>query len=291
MKAKKLLGIIATIAVFSFAGCSKENSSSADSKLTSVDAVVSNKMDKAANDISDVVEDIYFQQNPTSVGKSSNSFVSVLPLCASVSAATATSNTWSRSINFNNCMFNGNILNGQIIVSGGLPLPTANTLSTTGYNINYEFVNFTHNGILIEGNRSITRKFTSSNLLADNHPIHIMDMNMTATFPNGEVYNRIGTRTRECVEHFGNNDLSDNVYKIYQSVITTRPNGTQHSHVISMTSPLKIDMNCQYKAISGILTITNPSHTAVIDYGNGDCDNNASISIDGGTATNFTFGN
>ncbi|MGL2966608.1 hypothetical protein [Flavobacterium sp. XGLA_31] len=291
MKTKSLLGIIALVAVFSLASCSKDNSSPADSKLTSADAVASNKMDKAANDISDVVEDVYFQQNPSGVGKNTNSFVSVLPLCASVSAATVTSTTWSRTVTFNNCTFNGNILNGQIVVSGALPLPTAITLATTGYTINYQFVNFTHNGILIEGNRSITRKFTGSDLLADNHPIHIMDMNMTATFPNGDVYTRVGTRTRECVENFGNFDLSDNVYKIYQSIVTTRPNGTQHSHVILMTSPLKIEMSCQYKAVSGILTITGPSHSAVIDYGNGDCDNSATIAIDGGAATSFTFGN
>lgn len=291
MKTKNLLGMIAFVAIFTLGSCSKDNSSSADSKLTSADAVASNKMDKAANDISDVVEDVYFQQNPSGAGKNATNFVSSLPACASVSDPTLTATTWSRTVTFNNCSFNGNILTGEIIVSGALPLPTANTLATTGYTINYQFVNFTHNDILIEGNRSITRKFASSDLLADSHPIHIMDMNMTATFPNGDVYTRIGTRTRECVENFGNYDLSDNVYKIYQSITSTRPNGTQHSHVVLASAPLKINMNCQYRVVSGILTISGPLHNAVIDYGNGDCDNNATIAIDGGTATSFTFGN
>ena len=290
MKTKNLFGIIALVAIFTLGSCSKDNNS-ADSSLTSADAVATNKMDKAANDISDVAEDVYFQQNPSGAGKNATTFVSALPMCASVSDATTTSTSWSRTVTFTNCIFNGNTLNGQIIVSGALPLPTAGTLATTGYTINYQFVNFTHNAILIEGNRSITRRFASSELLADNHPIHVMDLNMTATFPNGDVYTRVGSRTRECVANFGDGMLSNNIYKIYQSITTTRPNGTHHTHVVLVTSPLVFDMSCQYRVVSGILTISGPSHSAVIDYGNGDCDNNATIAIDGGTATAFTFGN
>ena len=290
MKTRNLFGIIALGAIFTIGSCSKDNNS-ADSSLTSADALAANRMDKAANDVSDIVEDVYFLQNPSGAGKNSATSVSALPLCASVSAATTTPNSWERTVSFDNCPFNGNTLNGDIIVSGALPLPNANTLATTGYTINYQFVNFTHNNILIEGNRSITRKFASSQLSANNHPIHIMQLNMTATFPNGDVYTRVGTRTRECVENFGDGILINNVYKIYQSITNTRPNGAQHYHVVLETSPLKIDMACQYKVVSGVLTITGPSNSAVIDYGNGDCDNNATIAINGGAPTAFTFGN
>ena len=290
MKLKKLFGIIAFVAIFTLGSCSKDNNSS-DTSLTSADAVAANKMDKASNDISDVIEDVYFQQNPSSAGKNATTFLTLLPMCASVSVATTTPNSWERTVTFTNCTFNGNILNGQIIVSGALPLPTANVLATTGYTINYEFINFTHNAILIEGNRSITRKFASSQLSPDNHPIHIIDIDMTATFPNGDVYTRVGTRTRECVENFGDGILSNNVYKIYQSITNTRPNGAQHSHIVLETSPLKIDMACQYKVVSGVLTITGTNITAIINYGNDTCDNNATIAINGGAANPFTFGN
>lgn len=281
--------MIALVAVFSLNSCSKD-SSSPDSKLTSADAIATNKMDKASNDISDVVEDQYLQL--PGANKTSNTYTSILPNCAT-SVVNITSTSWTRTVTFNNCVFNGNTLTGQIVASGSLPLPDAGTLATTGYTINYQFVNFTHNGILIEGNRTITRRFGTSQLLPNtNHPIHVMDMNMTATFPNGDVYTRVGTRTRECVENFGNNNLNDNVYKVYQSITTTRPNGSQHSHVVLITSPLVFDMSCQYRVVGGILTITGPLHSAVIDYGDGTtCDANATIAIDGGAATPFTFGN
>jgi hypothetical protein len=287
MKTKNLIGIIALVAIVFFVGCSKDNSTT-DSKLTSADAIATNKMDKASNDISDIVEDQYLQL--PGANKNANTYTTILPACAT-SVFNSTSSSWSRTVTFDNCLFNGNVLNGQIVVSGSLPLPDANTMATTGYTINYQFINFTHNEILIEGNRTVTRKFASSQFLSENHPIHLIDLNMTATFPNGDVYTRVGTRTRECVSNFGNNTLNDNVYKIYQSILNTRPNGAQHTHTILANSPFIIDMSCQYRVISGILSISGPLHTAVIDYGNGDCDNNATIAIDGGTATSFTFGN
>jgi hypothetical protein len=46
-----------------------------------------------------------------------------------------------------------------------------------------------------------------------------------------------------------------------------------------------------YGIVRGTVTITKPNHTAVLDYGEGTCDNIATLSIDGGAATPFTFGN
>jgi hypothetical protein len=43
--------------------------------------------------------------------------------------------------------------------------------------------------------------------------------------------------------------------------------------------------------VSGKLKLTKNSHTATIDYGNGDCDNLAMLSIDGGAASPIVLGN
>ncbi|TBX69549.1 hypothetical protein EZL74_06635 [Flavobacterium silvisoli] len=287
MKTKILLGIIALIAVFSLTGCSKDSSTS-DSAFTSDDVKASNKMDQASNDVSEIVEDQYLQQNPSAAGKTTASYVSILPSCATVTTE-VTATTWTRTIVFANggcTMPNGNVLEGSIIVSGSL------NFNTPSYVINYQFVNFRHNNILIEGNKTITRTFTNSALLATNHPIHVMDINMTFTFPNGDVYTRVGTRKRECIDGFTSPmNWHDNVYLITQNITTTKPNGATHTNTVTDASPLRIEMNCQYRIVSGILTITKPNHTAVLDYGTGTCDNNATISIDGGTPTAFTFGN
>ena len=287
MKTNSFFKSIALIAIFSLAGCSRDNgTTTTDTKLTGADVTANNKIDKASNDIADIAEDQYLQL--PGAYRLSNAYTTILPSCAT-SVATVTSTSWTRTVTFNNCVFNGNTLTGQIIVSGSLPLPNAATMATTGYTINYQFVNFTHNGIVFSGDRNITRKFASSSLLSANHPIHIMDINMTATFPNGDVYTRVGTRTRECVANFGDGNLWNNKYNFYQNITNTRPNGAQHIYSISVNNPLVVDMSCQYRVTGGVLTITGPSHSAVLNYGTGACDNSATYSIDGGTPVPFTF--
>ncbi len=286
MKTKHLFGILALVAIFSLGSCSKDSSNS-DSSLTKDDVTVNSKMDQASNDVSEIVEDQYLQQNPSAAGKTTVVPVSILPSCATVTT-TVTATEWTRTITFAaGCtMPNGNTLEGTIIVSGSV------NFDTPSYIINYQFVNFHHNNILIEGNRTVTRTFTSSALLGTNHPIHVMDINMTATFPSGDVYTRVGTRKRECIDGFTTPlNWHDNVYLVTGSVTTTKPNGVVHTNTVTEASPLRIEMNCQYRIVSGILTITRPNHTAVLDYGTGTCDNDATITIDGGTPIAFTFGN
>ena len=285
MKAKKTLGIIALLAVFSFTSCSKDDKST-DSTLSSEDATISGKMDQASNDISDVTEDQFLQQSQSGSGKSNLLPISILPPCASVTITT-TSTTWTRTVDFgtSGCpMPNGNILKGKIIVSGLLDFASP-------YILHYSFDNFYHNGNLVQGDRTVTRTFTAGSNSAMAHPIHMIDINMTVTFPNGDVYTREGTRTRECIANFANGIWGDNVYIFYGTVTTTKPSGSQHTNTILEATPLRIDMNCTYKIISGIISITRPNHSAVINYGDGTCDNNATIAIDNGAAVPFTFGN
>ena len=284
MKTTHLFGMMALVAVISLASCSKD-SNGTDTSISSSDVQTSRKMDQASDDVSTVVEDQFTQQFPSESGKSANVVSSLLPNCTTVTT-TVTSTSWTRTVVFNNCLFNGNTLNGTIIVSGALPFTPAS------YVINYQFINFTHNGNTVAGNRTVTRTMASSALLTAIHPIHTMDIDMTVTLAaSGGVYHRVGTRTRECVEGFGLPINWDNrVYKIWGSMTTTRPDGGTQSNVISVSTPLTFRNSCQYKLVSGIITITRPNHTAILDYGDGTCDNNYTLTIDGGTAIALTFG-
>ena len=282
MKTTKLFGMIALVAIFSLASCSKD-SNSTDTSISSSDVQASRKMDQGSDDVSTVVEDQFTQQFPSESGKSGNAVASLIPACATVTT-TVTSTSWTRTVLFNNCLFNGNTLNGTIIVSGALPFTPAS------YVINYQLVNFTHNGNSVNGHKTVTRTMAGSTLLTAVHPIHTMDIDMTVTLAAGGTYHRVGTRTRECVAGFGLPISYDNrIYKIWGSMTTTRPDGGTQSNVISVATPLTIKNSCQYKLVSGIITITRPNHTAVLDYGNGDCDANYTIAIDGGTPVAHTF--
>jgi len=282
MKTNSILKITVLFAVILFASCTKDNND-LSMAFTSADIQTNAKLDQVANDLSDIIDDQYFTENPT--GRSIAPVESnLLPPCVTVTR-TFTSTSWTRRVDFGTAgcaMPNGAILRGAITMSGSLPY------TTSGYVITYSFDGFYYNDFLVQGNRTITRSLATSTYQANTHPIWVMDMNMTFTNSTG-VYTRVGTRTRECVEGYATAIWADNVYVITGNWTTTFPNGNVHSNAISSATPIRVRLNCDYRIVSGTVNITRPNHTAVLDYGNGTCDNVATISIDGGTPISFTF--
>ena len=286
MKPNFLLKIVALVAVVLFASCSKDNDDTA-SAFTAADIQTNAKIDRISNDVADIIDDQYAEQNPT--GRTTAAVeATLLPPCVTVNT-TLTNTTWTRTINFGTTgcavMPNGAVLRGVINITGSLNYTLQN------YVISYTFDNFYHNDMLVQGNRTVTRSHQSTIHQIAIHPVNVMDINMTFTNSNG-VYTRVGTRTRECIEGFDTRlNWTDNEYVVTGSWATTFPNGNVHNNAISASSPLRILMNCNYRIVKGTVNITRPNHTAVLDYGSGTCDNIATISIDGGAAIPFTFGN
>jgi hypothetical protein len=282
MKTNSILKITFLFAIILFASCTKDNNDLANA-FTTEDLQTNAKLDQVANDLSDIIDDQYFTENPA--GKTiAPTESNLLPPCVTVTR-TFTSTTWTRTINFGTtgcAMPNGAILRGIIRVSGVLPYSTSN------YVITYTFDGFRYNDFLVQGNRTITRSLGTSTYQVNTHPICVMDMNMTFTNSRG-IFTRVGTRTRECIEGYTSAIWTDNVYVITGNWTTTFPNGNVHSNAISNTTPLRVRLNCDYRVVSGVVNITRPNHTAVLDYGAGTCDNLATISIDGGTPVTITF--
>ena len=282
MKTNSILKITFLFAIILFASCTKDNND-LSSAFTTEDLQTNAKLDQVANDLSDIIDDQYFTENPA--GKTiAPTESNLLPPCVTVTR-TFTSTTWTRTINFGTtgcAMPNGAILRGIIRVSGVLPYSTSN------YVITYTFDGFRYNDFLVQGNRTITRSLGTSTYQVNTHPICVMDMNMTFTNSRG-IFTRVGSRTRECVEGYTTAIWTDNVYVITGNWTTTFPNGNVHSNAISNTTPLRVRLNCDYRVVSGVVNITRPNHTAVLDYGAGTCDNLATISIDGGTPVTITF--
>ena len=282
MKTNSILKITFLFAIILFASCTKDNNDLANA-FTTEDLQTNAKLDQVANDLSDIIDDQYFTENPA--GKTiAPTESNLLPPCVTVTR-TFTSTTWTRTINFGTtgcAMPNGAILRGIIRVSGVLPY------KTTNYVITYTFDGFHYNDFLVQGNRTVTRSLGTSTYQVNTHPICVMDMNMTFTNSRG-IFTRVGSRTRECVEGYTTAIWTDNVYVITGNWTTTFPNGNVHSNAISNTTPLRVRLNCDYRVVSGVVNITRPNHTAVLDYGAGTCDNLATISIDGGTPVTITF--
>lgn len=96
---------------------------------------------------------------------------------------------------------------------------------------------------------------------------------------NGGTISYASTRTREWIAGEYTMMWSDDVYLITGTASGSNSNG--HSFTATITSALKVKLNCHY-IVSGKMDLT-PSGlpTRSIDWGNGGCDNNATVTING----------
>jgi hypothetical protein len=282
----KILGLL-VVCGLSFWSCQKEDLGSiAD------EAKVNAKIDLANDDVSDIVENAYdaTAANGSGRGLESATSQSNLPACATVTRIPAfgtpltTGQNVTKTIDFGSVgcqMANGNVLKGKIIVTF-VYIPNAPTQT-----INYEFVNFYHNYIKIEGNKNFTRTFEQG------LPVVVMNMDLTATFPDGRMFDRVGTRTRKIIAGYDTpSNFFDNVYEVTGNWTTTYPNLADQ--VSTITSPLIVKISCaeinKPLIVQGIITFQRAARTSTLNYGSGDCDNLAVFTING-NAYNIIIGN
>ena len=250
-------------------------------KSSKQDAITNSDIDASIDDVSIIAEDQFDMQKSMTV-KTSMGMVSMLPPCATVNTV-LTDNTWTRTIDFGTqgcALHNGNVLKGKIIIS------FTKDFTTPIKTITYTLVGFYHNGKLIEGTKTIIHELKSTDLLAAIHPVTTHSIDMKITYPDGKIYTRIGTRVREMVEGMTSiTNWEDNVYLVWGYNITTFPNGEKYTFTTTKENALRFVMTCKMPfPIKGIVEIVKNDHKAVLDFGNGTCDDLATITIDGGVA-------
>lgn len=102
---------------------------------------------------------------------------------------------------------------------------------------------------------------------------------LTITFPNGQSITFNGSRTREWIGDAGDDDPTNNLYRITGSLSGIATNGRSFTNEI--TEPVIIDWSCAAEGklarIAGRIRMTKLSgfgeRVRVIDYGDGECDN------------------
>ena len=276
MKTKILaLGFIAILSIVS---CTKNERETSSSSINSSDIVTNAKIDNIGDDVAQIVES---QSNATEAGRYSD-------LAAGCLTVTTTQNgsTWTRTLDYGdtNCLRdNGNYLRGKIIIT------FQDDFDAATRTLNFSFENFYHNDRHVEGNRTVVKT-----RLENGHIKSDIDLNMTITNLDGRVLTRTGHRIREY-------NPETNEFSVTGSWMTTnQSNGVTHTNTISDQSPLRIVYSCQqeqgqnrYEIVNGIITITKSDNdnTAVIDYGDGNCDNTGTITINGGSPVTFTLRN
>jgi hypothetical protein len=291
---KKILLFGMTLSILAFTSCSQDsNSTTAEATVTSSEVASTQKMDNAIDDISLIADNQYEVSEGSTTGKITENYHSLLPSCASVSDLGSTISVRVLTITFGTetsaCIFRGHSLKGQIILTRTIGTTFPKIMTVT-------YHNFYINDNKLEGVSTWKREMLGSGSTL--HPKTTFTMTgMTLTTTTG-VYTRNGDRIREMTAGFLTRlSPTDDVYSTYGTFTTTHPNGTIFTSLIESTTPLVHKTACSLIQIpmpfpvSGIVKLSKNSHYATIDYGTGDCDNLAMLSIDGGTATQITLGN
>lgn len=265
MKTKILmLGMILSVLSIS---CTKD--SAVETPINATDVAANAKIDNVSDDVSQIVES---QSNEVEVaGRMSSATESFLTSCATVTTI-KTGNTWTRTVDFGtvNCALpNENLVRGKIIIT------FTNDFLATTRTINYSLENFYHNDRHVEGNRTVVKT-----ILPNGHPQATINLNMKVTNTDGAIFTRVGTRVREFTSGYGDSIPTNNEFSITGNWTTTLPSGIVHTTTID--SAVIIKMSCPH-TVSGKISFVRTKSTAVLDYGNGDCDDKATITIDGVT--------
>jgi hypothetical protein len=161
----------------------------------------------------------------------------------------------------------GKLRSGKVII-------TSSSFENMSATRTKTFENFSVNGLGIDG--VITKKVT----LGFEDKTRVAEVVEELTLTSEEkVGTRNGTMTRkhEPGEIF---DRSDDVISSWGEVVTEWQDGKTVTKTISEENPLVFLHACR-QIVSGVLSVTSGENSWSIDYGQGDCDNKATITRNG----------
>lgn len=266
----KKIAFIFTISLLCFS-CVKDDIITQNPNYNSQEFTKSEEANKIAEEVNSIIVKDYEED---SAGKSYISSTDpYLPNCVT---RTITSDATNHSVEFDfgttACVMpNGNSITGKIVYSyvGDI---LANTKTIT-----YTLIDFTFNNKQVEGSDTIYHIRSNTN----GNPQSTITVDLTITWPDGLVGERTGTIVREWIE--GSNtllDWSDDVFSVSGSWSTTFTSG--NTYTANITTNLKRELTCWY-FVSGEIDFNYNGLIFTGDYGNGTCDNNATLTFLNGT--------
>ena len=267
MKMEKFLKTGALIGIFalSILGCNRDN----DKKETT--SAADNALAEQTYDDVKSIADQAADGNLTSFKTGG-----IASTCATITHDTVAS-PHILTIDFGtvNCTCNdGRMRRGKIIVTYVGRYRDAGSIHTITFDEYY--VNDNH----VMGTKTVTNQGTDGNgnyyfSVEIDGSIELADGSGTLTY--------ISSRTRTWIEGYGTPSWDDDVYEITGTASGTRPGGETFTGEI--ITPLRKEIGCRW-IVSGVLEFTpGDKPTRSIDFGNGDCDNQAVVSVGNWTRT------
>lgn len=209
--------------------------------------------------------------------------------CAAVTITPAwiDTTTWSKTMTIDfgttNCTGNDGINR-----RGVLTVTLSDRYVNAGSVLTVQPQNYYINDHLIEGTKTITNNGRNS---SNNLSFTVQVTNGKVTFPTGGYTTWSSTRTNEWVagestSWFSNGlaGLCDDVYLITGSA--TGVNRAGKSYSVNITSPLRKEICCRWLVSGTVDIVPSGLLTRTVNFGGGNCDNIATVTIAGNT---FTF--
>ena len=132
------------------------------------------------------------------------------------------------------------------------------------------FENYSLNGIKVEGTQTL-QNLSSNGGFAYTYTV----AGGKLTYPDGNVVLYSGTRTLQQTEGGGTLSILDDAYELSGHAILQ---DSVSSAKVQIKTPLHRDINCQW-IDKGELTVTVNTKVASINYGEGECDNKAMLTV------------
>ena len=166
----------------------------------------------------------------------------------------------------------GKVRSGKVIV-------TSTAFNTFPSVRDKSFDNYFVDGKKIEG--SVTK--TISKDQENNIRTAVISENVTITFPDGEgKATRKANQTRQYQRNRVQNP-ADNQVVSWGTVEFTRVSGAKVTKTVTADKPLVFKVSCHHM-VSGVVSVsTSNNHSWTIDFGDGTCDNKATLTKNGET--------
>lgn len=226
------------------------------------------EIDKVSDESSAIIEEAYLMEEfPITKSNVTDRY---LPDCVTITVVIV-QNMKTVTLDFGEgCeLRNGNFVSGKIIMTYERDPEAASKMIT------YSFEGFYFNRKNVEGGGSILRERSNEN----GNPQSTKTFDVTVTWPNGLFASKIGEKVREMIEGQSTTAWGDNVFLITGNWTFTRRNGNVLSAKI--IKELRRELACKF-LVSGTIELSKNLDTAILDYGDGECDDLATVSVNGG---------
>jgi hypothetical protein len=275
---KGVIGLVVLSLAFTSCSNNDEATKTEDFTQDTTEVQRSAEIDQIDNVLGDIVIDAYEQQEfeiadrIESIKDSSEreAYSRDIPECVTVTVV-AQQNYREVTLDFGSegCVINGHLIQGQIVFDYTRDLEAQQIM------INYNLVDFYFDAKNVIASRSILKELSNEN----GNPQFTHNLSITVIWPNGAQASREGTRIREWVEGFGSGVFSDNVFEITGSWTATFVNGNTHAYEVIL--PIRREASCTYY-VSGSFNVQRTNFGGVFDFGEGECDNQATFTFNNG---------